>query len=101
MIRNVSSIRCRWTAPALSLAVCLFAASAQLAQAAPAARAAEPALEIERGSVARQQVVALGRDVIVDGEAMADVAAIDGSAHVTGSIGGDLLVLGGRVRLES
>ncbi len=61
----------------------------------------EPALEIERGSVARQQVVALGRDVVVDGEALADVAAINGSAHVSGSIGGDLLVLGGRARLES
>ena len=56
--------------------------------------ASEPALEIERGSVARQQVVALGRDVVVDGEALADVAAINGSAHVSGSIGGDLLVLG-------
>jgi len=84
-----------------ALVVCSLAAFAQVAQAAPATRASEPALEIERGSLARQQVVALGRDVIVDGEALADVAVIDGSAHVTGSIGGDLLVLGGRVRLES
>lgn len=63
-------------------------------------RPAEPALAIERGSIARQQVVALGRDVIVDGEALSDVAAIDGSARVSGTVGGDLLVLGGSVRLE-
>jgi hypothetical protein len=74
-----------------------------VAQAPGGARAeggSEPALEIEHGSIARQQVVALGRDVLVDGEALADVAAINGSAHVSGSIGGDLLVLGGRARLE-
>ena len=101
MIRTVRMIHSRVTLFVLWLVVCLCGALAQAAQAAPAARAVEPAIEIEKGSIARQQVVALGRDVIVDGEALADVAVIDGSARVTGSIGGDLLVLGGRVKLES
>lgn len=74
----------------------------QQPSAALAARAdeSEPALIIERGGIARQQVVALGRDIVVDGEALSDVAAINGSASVSGSIAGDLLVLGGRARLE-
>src|SRR5690606_4840974 len=47
--------------------------------AAPAAAAGEPALHLEAGAVARDQLVALGRDVEVAGEALADVVAIDGT----------------------
>ena len=47
------------------------------------AGADEPeALHLAAGSVARQQIVALGRDVRVEGEALAGVAALDGTvAH--------------------
>ncbi len=79
-----------------------------LAAAAPAAAAAvpghdanEPALVIREGSVARRQVVALGRDVVVAGEALSDVAALNGSVRVSGSVRGDVIVLGGDVELES
>jgi hypothetical protein len=58
----------------------------------------EAALRIEEGSVAHQ-MVAVGRDVIIEGEALSDVAAIDGSADVSGRVTGDIIVLRGNVRL--
>ena len=69
---------------------------------AAAATGANPtALTIEEGSVARSQVVALGRDLLVAGEAAADVVAINGDARVTGKVAGDVIVLGGDARLSS
>jgi hypothetical protein len=58
------------------------------------------ALVIRSGSVAMRQVVALGRDVHVEGEARTDVAAVNGSVRVSGRIGGDLIALGGDAFLE-
>ena len=60
-----------------------------------------PALVIARGSLARQQVVAVGRDLVVDGRALSDVAAVDGSIRISGNVSGDVIVLGGEVRLEA
>jgi hypothetical protein len=57
------------------------------------------ALRLDKGSVARNQMVALGKDVIVAGEAMSDVAALEGSVEVTGRVDGDVVVLGGDARL--
>lgn len=57
------------------------------------------ALRLEKGSVARHQLVAIGRDLILDGEAQADVAAIEGSVSISGSVTGDVVVLGGDARL--
>lgn len=59
----------------------------------------EAALVIAEGSLARSQVVAVGRDVLVAGEALSDVAALNGSVRVTGSVAGDVIVLGGGVEL--
>lgn len=58
----------------------------------------EAALRIEEGSVAHQ-MVAVGRDVIIEGEALSDVAALDGSVDVSGRVTGDIIVLRGNVRL--
>jgi hypothetical protein len=58
-----------------------------------------PALHLERGAIAHDQVVALGRDLRVAGEALADVVAVDGSIEVTGVVEGDVIVLGGDVAL--
>lgn len=66
---------------------------------APAAAERPDALRIAAGSIARQQVVAVGRDVRVEGEALADVAAIDGSAEIVGTVGGDVIVMSGSARL--
>jgi hypothetical protein len=57
------------------------------------------ALRLERGSVARHQLVAIGRDLIVDGEADGDVAAVEGSVEISGRVTGDVVVLGGSVHL--
>ncbi|MEM7050469.1 MAG: polymer-forming cytoskeletal protein [Acidobacteriota bacterium] len=59
------------------------------------------ALILHEGSVARRQLVALGRDLEVRGEARSDVAALDGSVLVTGRVEGDVIVLGGGARLDS
>ncbi|HEX3131395.1 MAG TPA: polymer-forming cytoskeletal protein [Thermoanaerobaculia bacterium] len=59
----------------------------------------EAALRLEKGSIARNQLVALGKDIIVAGEALGDVAALEGSAEVTGRVDGDIVVLGGDARL--
>lgn len=74
-------------------------AAAEISAEAAAETAA--ALVLREGSVARQQLVGVGRDVIVAGRAMGDVAALDGSVRVTGSVGGDVIVLGGDVELAS
>jgi len=58
-----------------------------------------PALLLERGAIARHQIVAVGRDVRIDGEALAGVTAIDGSARIVGTVAGDLTVLGGDATL--
>ena len=67
--------------------------------AAASAAVGSEALRIEEGSVARSEVVALGRDLVVAGEAQDTVAAINGAVQVTGTVGGDLIVLGGDATL--
>lgn len=59
------------------------------------------ALVIREGSTARRQVVALGRDVVVAGEALSDVAAFDGSVRITGVVAGDVIVLSGDVQVAA
>ena len=58
----------------------------------------EPALRLEAGSTT-QQLVGVGRDVIVAGEVLTDVAALEGSVDVSGRVTGDVVVLRGDVRL--
>lgn len=60
---------------------------------------ADPALVLESGSVARRQLVGVGRDVQVHGEAREDVVALDGSIYITGRVQGDVVALGGSVDL--
>lgn len=72
-----------------------------LLSAAPPSAAAGEALVISAGSIARQQVVAVGRDLLVAGDAQSDVAAIDGSAEITGSVAGDVIVMSGSAILRS
>ncbi len=46
------------------------------------------------------RIVGLGRDVMIDGEAMSHAVALNGSVFVTGKVGGDVIVLGGKVFLS-
>jgi hypothetical protein len=68
---------------------------------AAAQRAAQPALVLAQGSVAHRQLVAVGRDLEVAGQALADAVALEGSVTVSGRVDGDVLALGGGVRLTS
>lgn len=78
----------------------VLAAPAALAEAPPKpGSGGEPALRLEPGSVSRQQLVAIGRDVVVEGEALADVAALNGSVEVSGEVAGGIIVMRGDVRL--
>src|SRR5512143_380870 len=82
------------------LASLLVTVAVAAAPAGPADPAGDgTALLLESGSVARRQVVAVGRDVVIAGTALAGVTALDGDARVTGEIAGDLTVLGGDVEL--
>jgi hypothetical protein len=79
-----------------------FAALLLLASPAPAGSPEPPAaLRLEAGSLARHQLVAIGRDLVVAGEALGDVAALEGSVEVSGHVEGDVVVLGGDARLLS
>lgn len=60
-----------------------------------------PALVLREGSVARQEMVAVGRDLVIEGRAMSDVAVLRGDLRVRGSVEGDVIVLGGEVTIES
>lgn len=64
----------------------------------PSSRAA---VLIEEGSVAHSQVVALGRDLRVDGRAVDGVTAVGGSIAITGVVEGDVVVIGGDAQLVS
>jgi hypothetical protein len=56
-------------------------------------------LRLAAGSLARDRLVAVGRDLEVHGRALSDVTVLDGSLTVSGEVGGAVLVLGGDVRL--
>ncbi len=79
----------------------LFGVAALLLAVSPGRSAAEAALTIERGSVAFNQVVAVGRDLVVAGEVRATAAVLGGSARIDGPVAGDLIVLGGDAHLGS
>lgn len=66
---------------------------------APPPAESAAALRLEAGSLARHQLVAIGRDLVVAGEALGDVAAVEGSVEISGRVDGDVVVLGGDARL--
>jgi len=78
----------------------LLCGAALLLAAVPLA-AAESALVIEADSLAARQVIALGRQLVVNGTVTADAAVIGADALVGGEVRGDLIVLGGDARLGS
>lgn len=59
--------------------------------------AQDSALVVEKGSLARRQLVAVGRDLVVDGIALENVASVNGSVLVNGTVRGDVIALGGSV----
>jgi hypothetical protein len=77
------------------------AQSAQPAASATSAAIRPPALHVARGSIAHRDVVAIGRDARIDGEARASVAVVRGSARISGVVAGSVIVLDGDIELES
>ena len=85
----------------------LFVVHCALSLAAPAAASESggtssrnAAVTIAADSFARSQVVALSRDLVVHGTVYGNASVLRGNAVVSGSIGGDLVVLEGSVLLE-
>lgn len=68
---------------------------------APAGALGPPGLHLEAGSMARQPIVAIGRDALIEGEALAGVTAINGSVRISGTVRGEVTVLGGNLTLDS
>jgi len=81
------------------LGLLLLASPAQSTARTARAPTDSVALRLEKGSLARHQLVAVGRDLIVAGEAYGDVAAVNGSVEISGVVTGDVVVLNGDVRL--
>jgi len=71
-----------------------------LAVRAQSGEASPLALHVAKGSVAHRDVVAIGRDARVDGEARASVAVVRGSARISGLVMGSVIVLAGDIDLE-
>ncbi|HUP25034.1 MAG TPA: polymer-forming cytoskeletal protein [Thermoanaerobaculia bacterium] len=58
-----------------------------------------PAVVLEAGSISRQTVISLSRDLVVAGEAQRSAVALAGDVRVSGWIGEDLVVLDGDAHL--
>ncbi|MGH9380837.1 MAG: polymer-forming cytoskeletal protein [Thermoanaerobaculia bacterium] len=90
---------------AISLALLLIAAAAAQDGSAVASRAEEApagsALHLAAGSTASRELVAVGRDLVVAGDARADAVAVAGSILVSGRVAGDVIVLDGDARLAA
>lgn len=84
---------------ALLVSLLLLASPAGAAPAPRPAGGDGVALRLDKGSITRHQMVAVGKDVIIAGEALSDVAALEGSVEVTGRVDGDVIVMGGDARL--
>ena len=85
--------------PAAGAASAVSAVSAASVASVASATSARPALRLESGAIARHQLVAVARDIEVDGDALADVAALNGSVLIRGRVKGDVIVIGGSARL--
>ena len=57
------------------------------------------AIRVEDGTVVQSQVVAVGRDVEIRGRVMSNVAVINGTATIDGTVDGDVVAVGGDVVL--
>jgi hypothetical protein len=68
--------------------------------AAPAQDVSREPLVLGPGSVARDEVVVVGRDLLLQGEARSHVAVLQGSARIAGRVAGDVIVLSGDLTVE-
>jgi len=76
-------------------------AAAQGEAGAEEEEAAPPAYHLRQGAIARSRIVALGRDLVVDGEAREDAVVLNGSIYLSGRVAGDVIVIGGDALLRA
>lgn len=92
------SLRLHQTVQRLVLcAVAIAALSCAAAERSPGSDAT--AVVIGPDAVARDQLVAIGRDLELQGEARSDAVVLNGAARIDGAVQGDVIVLGGDVEL--
>ena len=84
----------------LLLAVFAATVPASFPDAQPATDPEAAAYHLRQGSIARHRIVALGRDLLIDGEALSHAVALSGSVRVSGRVVGDVIVLGGDAHLS-
>ena len=75
------------------------AATLSCAAVEPPAGTDDPAVVIGPDAVARDQLLAIGRDLELRGEARSDAVVVNGDARIDGVAQGDVIVLGGDVEL--
>lgn len=94
--------RAPWWPKRVALLVAAFSLFAG-AQGKPPAEDGEttavPAYHLAAGSLARSRIVALGRDLVIDGQAKSHAVVLSGDLRLSGSVDGDVIVLGGDARL--
>lgn len=59
----------------------------------------DPAYRLEEGSLVRSRIVALGRDMVLEGEAQSHAVVVSGSLRLSGGVGGDVVILEGDAHL--
>lgn len=90
--------RLHWAIHGLVLAA-VAAAALSCAAVEPTAGTDDPAVVVGPDAVARDQLLAIGRDLELRGEARSDAVVLNGDARIDGAVQGDVIVLGGDVEL--
>ena len=66
-----------------------------------ASRPSDAAVHVREGGVSRSQVIALGRDLWVEGRVLHDASVLRGDAFIDGDVDGDVVVLNGSIHLRA
>ena len=81
------------------LSICMLALAGLPFAAGTSAQGGDEALVLGAGSVARREMIAIGRDLVIEGQAHSDVAVVRGDLMVSGKVEGDVIALGGDIIL--
>ena len=90
-----------WSFLVLATVAVASVATAQPPEGLPASEGSTPAYHLQEGSIARSRIVAVSKDLVIDGEARSHAVAISGSARITGKVAGDVIVLDGNALLAA
>lgn len=88
-----------WTAALLVATAVLVLAGCVNVQAGDGGFVMGGSIVVEEGEVAREDIVAIGGNIRIDGEARRDVVNIGGRLEIDGEVGRDVVSIGGSIRL--